>query len=182
MPVDLGACSCDMLLRLSDRDGADNLPGACVVFCCVCCDLGAPDMIFDCSDRCSVLLSLADLLANDSRELMLRVEPSSFDLLLLFDAAAAVVPVAVSACFLAGGARIRVCGCCCCCCTGIDCCCCCWCSLRLRLESLRSLRADEKPLLELVRFEICDLPDAPVVRSVLSLLLNSLSFSSIECF
>lgn len=50
---------------------------------------------------------------------------------------------------------------------------------RLRLESLRSLRADEKPLLELVRFEICDFWAA---RSCFSLLLNSLNLSSIECF
>uniref|UniRef100_A0A8W7PDT1 Uncharacterized protein n=1 Tax=Anopheles coluzzii TaxID=1518534 RepID=A0A8W7PDT1_ANOCL len=55
-----------------------------------------------------------------------------------------------------------------------------WCPLsRLRLESLRSLRADEKPLLELVRFEICDFWAA---RSCFSLLLNSLNLSSMECF
>uniref|UniRef100_A0A182ILG2 Uncharacterized protein n=1 Tax=Anopheles atroparvus TaxID=41427 RepID=A0A182ILG2_ANOAO len=49
----------------------------------------------------------------------------------------------------------------------------------LRLESLRSLRADEKPLLELVRLEICDFWAA---RSCFSLLLNSLNLSNIECF
>lgn len=55
-----------------------------------------------------------------------------------------------------------------------------WPSFRLRLESLRSLRADEKPLLELVRFETCDLLDELWLLGVLSL-LKSFSLSSIEC-
>lgn len=62
--------------------------------------------------------------------------------------------------------------CCCCCCEG-GCC-----SLRLMLESLRSLRADENPLLELVRFEVCVFVED---RSDLSC-LKSFSLSSMECF
>lgn len=51
------------------------------------------------------------------------------------------------------------------------------CSLfKLKLESLRSLRADENPLLELVRFDICAFDE----RSDFSL-LNNFNLSSIEC-
>lgn len=48
---------------------------------------------------------------------------------------------------------------------------------KLKLESLRSLRADENPLLELVRFDICVLDD----RSDFSP-LNNFNLSSMECF
>lgn len=51
------------------------------------------------------------------------------------------------------------------------------CSLfKLKLESLRSLRADEIPLLELVRFDICAFDE----RSDFSL-LNNFNLSNIEC-
>lgn len=51
-----------------------------------------------------------------------------------------------------------------------------WSLFKLRLESLRSLRAEENPLLELVRFDICAFDD----RSDFSL-LNIFNLSSIEC-
>lgn len=176
-PLALGGCSCEMLERLSDRDGVDLMADDCF-------DV-LEAVIFE-SGKCSVLF-----LASDSRELMLRVEPSNLDLLLA--AAMVGMPSAAVGFLLAvavGGASTRA-GCtgtvCCwwwrCCC-----CCCCWCSFKLRLESLRSLRADEKPLLELVRLEICDLLDAAAADDdadddgTLSVLLNSFSFSSIDCF
>jgi hypothetical protein len=49
-----------------------------------------------------------------------------------------------------------------------------------RLESLRSLRADEKPLLELVRFDNCDLGHSLFVD--LSFPENIFSLPSIDCF
>lgn len=51
-----------------------------------------------------------------------------------------------------------------------------WPSFKLRLESLLSLRADENPLLELVRFDICVLEE----RSDFSL-LNNFNLSNMEC-
>lgn len=51
-----------------------------------------------------------------------------------------------------------------------------WSLFKLKLESLRSLRADEKPLLELVRFDICVFDE----RSDFSL-LNNFNLSNIEC-
>lgn len=51
-----------------------------------------------------------------------------------------------------------------------------WVSFRLKLLSLRSLRADEKPLLELVRFDICAFDE----RSDFSL-LNNFNLSSMDC-
>lgn len=54
-----------------------------------------------------------------------------------------------------------------------------WLSFKLKLESDRSLLADEKPLEELVRFDMVGL--FLCCLSVEDLSLNNFSLSSIEC-